>query len=426
MTKINVLVFPAEGNNAVELHNALATCVNIKLFGATSVKRHGRYIYANLIEDIPNISDNRFIDEFNSVLDANAIDVVFPTHDSVALYLAKNRSKIRSKLVLGSLETAEICRSKIKTYELFQNESFMPKRVYEFSDAENLPLFSKPDEGEGSKGACKINTVEELKRIDFSNHLITEYLPGREYTIDCFTNYNGELQYFSVRSRDRLSAGVSVSGVTIKELEPFRTVANIINSKLNFIGLWYFQMREDNFGNPKLMEISTRCAGTMCHTRARGINLPLLSVYTVMGYEVSCQDNDYVVEMDRALIGRYNISYIYDNVYIDFDDTITHNGTVNTEVIKYLFQCKNNKKRIILLTRHGNDILRSLNKFCIHENMFDEIIQIMDGKCKSEYINPEKSIFIDNAYNERADVAKVHNIPVFDVDQVEFLIDWRL
>ena len=44
---------------------------------------------------------------------------------------------------------------------------------------------------------------------------------------------------------------------------------------------------------------------------------------------------------------------------------------------------------------------------------------------KSGYIKPEKAIFIDNAYQERAQVYKNHNIPVFDVDGIEVLMDWR-
>ena len=45
MPKINVLVFPAGEVNSIELHDALSTCVNIELFGASSINRHGEYVF---------------------------------------------------------------------------------------------------------------------------------------------------------------------------------------------------------------------------------------------------------------------------------------------------------------------------------------------------------------------------------------------
>ena len=39
--------------------------------------------------------------------------------------------------------------------------------------------------------------------------------------------------------------------------------------------------------------------------------------------------------------------------------------------------------------------------------------------------NPNDSIFIDNAFKERVEVAKNLKIPVFDVDAISTLIDWR-
>ena len=37
----------------------------------------------------------------------------------------------------------------------------------------------------------------------------------------------------------------------------------------------------------------------------------------------------------------------------------------------------------------------------------------------------EKVIFVDNAYGERLAVKRELNIPVFDVDALPTLIDWR-
>ena len=262
----------------------------------------------------------------------------------------------------------------------------------------------------------------QFNRFIFDNYLVTEYLPGKEYTVDCLTDKDGIMRYVSPRVRKRTMAGISVAGYTETVTEEILQIAQTINSRLSFEGLWYFQVRADAEGKLKLMEISVRCAGGMCLTRAKGINLPLLTVYIALGQEITVFDNDKNVEMDRALVGRYNIHVDYKNVYIDFDDTITLRGEVNPMAVFFLYQCRNKGKRVYLLTRHIEDIKASLEKYAISEGLFDEIVSIQDGTPKSEYIKQHDSIFIDNMFKERLDVKQKCRIPVFDSDSFEFLL----
>lgn len=424
--KINVLVFPAEGQNAYELHDALSTCVNIKLYGATSVVRHGLYIYENYITGVPFINDKKFIDSFNEIIKDYHIDVIFPTHDTVAKYLVDNSSKINAKIISGDKFTVDVCRSKIATYNLFKDTSFVPQRFNSLEDI-SYPAFAKPDEGQGGQGAFKILNESEVRKIDIGSYLITEYLPGEETTVDCLTDHDGKLRYISPRSRKRLLAGVSVSGETETITSEIKAIAETINRRLHFLGLWYFQLKENKNGKNCLLEVAARCAGTMCQTRGKGINLPLLSVYTSMGYDIDVFDNGNIVKMDRALIGRYDLGIVYNYVYIDFDDTITLRGKVNLTTIRFLYQCRNNGKKIILLTRHEYDLDETLNYYAISKKLFDEIIHLGDiQEAKSTYIAHIDSIFIDNAFKDRKEVKESKHIPVFDVDQIEFLLDWRI
>ena len=425
--KINVLIFPAEGSNAIELHDALSSCVNVKVYGATSVERHGKYIFENYISGLPLISDKNFINAFNELIHRYSIDVIFPTHDTVVLFFAQNKALIKSIILGGDLYTATVCRSKIKTYELFSDCSFVPTR-YVVQQKEDIvfPLFIKPDDGQGAVGARKIETEQEFETIDFDKYLVTEFLPGEEYTVDCFTDKDKKLRYVSPRSRERVMAGISVAGKNVECSDEIWEMAKIINERLNFLGLWYFQIKKGKDGRFKLMEISARCAGTMCLTRAKGINLPLLSVYAACGQEVTIFDNSYQVQMDRALVGRYFIDYEYDIVYLDFDDTITLNGKVNLNVIRFIYQCHNKGKQLVLLTRHEKNIQETLHAFAISNLLFSKIVVVGDNEMKVDYIGTTaKAVFIDNSYKERYDVAQKCKMPVFDVDGVEFLLDWR-
>lgn len=423
MAKINVLIFPAGEINAVELHDALSSCVNINVFGASSIERHGKYIFKNYISNVPMINSPIFFEKFNELLIKNKIDVIFPTHDSVADFFATNQRKIKAKVVVADQKTAAICRDKDKTYQLFKKYDFCPQ-VY--NEIINYPVFIKPKQGQGAVGACLINQQAEMPE-DLSDYVICEYLPGIEYTVDCLTDLNGKLLFISPRSRQRLMAGVTVSGQNEKLTTEIEKIANIINDNLTFKGLWWFQIKKDACNKWKLLEISTRCAGTMCLTRAKGVNLPLLSVYIVMGYEnISIIHNSYNIKMDRTLISRYQIDYEYEVVYIDFDDTITWNDGINLKVMWFLYQCQNFGIKVNLITKHINDIYITLEKLSISVGLFNEIIKINPDDHKVTYINPNKSIFIDNAYTERVEVSKKLGIPVFDIDSIDVLMDWRM
>lgn len=422
--QIGVLVFPAGEVNSVELHGALATCVNIKLYGGSSVDRHGPYIFKNYITGIPFINDEKFITEFNNLLKKHEIDVIFPTHDAVAVFLVDNQDKINAKIIAGDKKTSAICRDKQLMYELFANHRFAPK-LYKDTDKIDLPVFIKPKIGAGSVGAVKIETKEDLANVNFAENVVSEYLPGEEYTVDCLTDKDGKLVLASPRSRDRTLAGISVSGQSQPLTEDIKHMAETINKELSFMGLWFFQIKKDTQGKFKLLEVSTRCAGTMCLTRARGANLPLLSVYAAMGMDVGVFLNPYNVTVDRTLINRYKIDYQYDTVYLDFDDTVIIDGKAHLYAMMFIYQCQNAGKKIYLVTRHAKDIYETLAKHNIDKNLFAEIIHMDEKTAKIDHVKPEKAIFIDNAYQERKFVYDKYKIPVFDVDAIEVLLDWR-
>ena len=113
----------------------------------------------------------------------------------------------------------------------------------------------------------------------------------------------------------------------------------------------------------------------------------------------------------------------YKYVYIDFDDTIIVDGKVNTDVIKFLYQSKNFGKKIILLSRHNGKIEKTLENFSLSPKLFDSIIKIKGDKRKSDYIQKENAIFVDDSFAERKEVFDNLGIPVFALDAVQALFE---
>jgi hypothetical protein len=104
-----------------------------------------------------------------------------------------------------------------------------------------------------------------------------------------------------------------------------------------------------------------------------------------------------------------------------FDESPSSRVERIRNVVKFLIQAINQGKKICLLSRHREGHLAAKLKELRILDLFDEVRQIGDGCSKAEFIS-EGSIFIDDSFGERQDVARKRGIPVFAVDAIEALL----
>lgn len=421
--KQRVLIFPCGTEIGLEIHRALSGSIHFEMIGASSVADHGKYVYKEYVEGVPFVDSDSFIPAIQEICRKYHVDFIFPAHDSVVLKLAQYQDRLPAQVITSALETCEMARSKRKTYEKLKGVVPCPQ-VYSADDLQiPFPVFAKPDVGQGSKGACKINSAQELKMAcrQNPNLIITEFLPGEEYTVDCFTDFRGELLFVGARQRLRISNGISVRTVPVQD-SALEQMAAEINRTCSFNGMWFFQVKKNSAGEYVLLELAPRIAGTMGLYRALGVNFAQLALYNAMGIEVHVLCNRFDIEMDRALSARYKTNLQYAYVYIDFDDTLVIDGHLNTKAIQFLYQAFNEHKKIILITKHIHDIHNTLQKYALAENLFTQIIHLKPGEEKSSYITEKEAVFIDDSYSERMRVWRQCSIPVFGIDALEALI----
>ena len=426
MSKIRVLVFPCGSEIGLEVYNSVHHSTHFELFGLNSVDDHGKFVYENYIDGIGFINDFNFIDKLNEIIKINKIEIIYPTMDSVISFLKKNESLIHAKILGSSYETASICESKLRTYELLNPVVKCPK-IFKSSSVElKFPLFSKPIVGYGSRNTKKILKKDELVDFDFNNNLLLEFLPGDEYTIDCFTNLDGNLIFVGARERHRTMNGISVNTKSNKLLSlEFKNIANKINNIVKFKGSWFFQMKRDINNEHVLLEIACRFAGSSSVHRIKGINFALSNLFLEFGKSIDFLINDFEVELDRCLSSDYKINLSYNTVFIDYDDTIILNEKVNLDAIRFLFHCINNNKEVILITKHSGNLLNSLECYKISQ-IFKKIIHLKSFEEKSDIILDNlttSSIFIDDSFEERNKVYLNTGIPVFSPDSLCALLN---
>ena len=422
----NILVFPAGTEIAFEIHDALKNSKFVRLFGATSVPCHAEFVFQTCVTGLPFVDDPALIPALNRVIDAYGIDYVYPAHDSALLRFSEERDALHAKVVASARETVGICRSKTRTYRFLSGAPYLPAFYGSPDEIPGYPVFIKPAVGQGSQGARIIRDRSHLEEAlsEGQEYTICEYLPGEELTVDCFTDRHGSLLVVSPRSRERIRAGIAVRSRNLPLTEDLQSIAEDINRRLSFNGAWFFQVKKNAAGQFRLLEIAPRIAGTMGLTRNLGINMPLLTLYNFWGIDVSLIPNREDLLLDRAFISRFQTDLSYSSVYVDFDDTLIIRGKVNAFLMMFLYQAFNQGKRLCLLTRHSTDIFADLEKACIPASLFSEIIRLDEAGAKTDYIAPD-SIFIDDSFSERKRVRDALGIPVFDLDMIESLIDWR-
>lgn len=422
--KKKVLVYPCGTEIGLEIFRAVGNSIHFELIGGSSSYDHGRFVYENHIDDLPFItdkSDENEIIAFNKSISELNIDYIYPAMDGVLTKFSDFRALLDPIVIAPEKETAVITRSKSKTYDLLKDVITVPK-VFNVQDKNlTFPLFIKPDVGQGSRGAMIIKNNEDLKQYGSSDMLLLEYLPGEEYTIDCFTNASGQLVYAGGRTRKRVKGGISVNA--IEDTNPkLIELAKAINAKLDQRGGWFFQVKKNALGNYSLLEVASRIAGTSSFTRNMGVNLPLLTLHMFNGGNIDgVIKNNYTLELDRALYNKFKVDLDYDKVYIDFDDTVLINDKINLQLIAFIYQCINENIPVILITKHDGDINKKLVEKKL-STLFDEVIHLTKEDDKYKYIQEEKAIFIDDSYGERYSVHKKRGINVFDTHMIECLL----
>ena len=429
--KKNILVFPCGSEIALEVYRAVNHSTHFNLIGANSIDDHGQFVFENYIGGLPFITDPDFLEKFRQVVRDNNIDAVYPAMDAVIELLKSNEDFLGCKVVSSPIETTQICLSKSKTYKVLENVVKVPKTFTAdelVMAGEPFPVFAKPDIGYGSRGAKKISSVEDLKAhlALYPSCILSEFLPGKEYTVDCFSSHNGDLLFAAARERCRIMNGISVNTKPVKEnAEEFMDFAKRINSAIKFNGAWFYQVKRDANGSLTLLEIASRFGGSSSLFRAQGINFALMSLFDAFDIPVSVLRNGYDVVMDRALDNKYKLDLKYSEVFVDFDDCIyLEKKFVNDALMAFLYRCVNNGIKVTLLSRHDDEKLGKLDELLDklrNRQVFDRIIHLNPSQKKIDSIDNTDSIFIDDSFAERKAVADKFNIPVFSLDMIEAL-----
>lgn len=422
---IKIGIFPSSSQIGTELISALS---NKKEISTVKISSNELDITSDLF--LVDVHDENFINQLNLLIDREGIDLIYPAHDLVIKKLYSNLLKINCEIIGSAKKTIDLTLNKKTTYEFLTEFDFTPLVYSNVESIIDYPVFVKPRFSFGSKNAYKVSNETMLREIIYGcedDWVICEHLPGNEYTVDCYTNDTGYLSLISPRLRLRIRQGISSETTIVKDpkiVNQINKIAENINSKIQFRGAWFFQVKENPNSLLKLLEIAPRLAGSSSLTRLRYANTPYLTILEFYLKKKIVIDSSNPNSIDRFVETR-KITYFSSNkldfpkkIFVDFDDTLTKDQILNKKLLTLLYFMKLNDVKLNLITRN-QDIYSSLETLNVDKELFEEIIEVRVNMKKSSLINVngEKSIFIDDSYRERSDVKIVKKIDSFDVSE---------
>jgi carbamoyl-phosphate synthase large subunit len=283
--------------------------------------------------------DDVYINRIKTLVKKYGVTVIVPHSIRDRLLLMKEKQYFEEQGVIilsSSIASIELAENKDRFAELCKEIGIpIPKQYIASTDTELLKyakrlgypkrkVIVKPVISHGSRGFRILNEKLDLKTTfytqraestqttiqglldilgtDFPSLIVSEYLPGKEYSIDCLRHENGDYFYALPRTRDIVRMGVCFAG-HMKYDEQLISYARKLSDAMELTTVFGFQFKKDGKGQYKIIECNPRIQGSMVASTLAGANLIGASLQYLLKGKRSEFDIDWDFEFYRTLGG---------------------------------------------------------------------------------------------------------------------------
>lgn len=245
---------------------------------------------------VPPVSDTDFLKAILDICEKENIGLLIPTSDGELLFFAEKKGFLAKKgvqVMVSSPEVIKTCNDKYLFYRfLLENNiptpaTFLTDHCH--SSSCQYPLILKPRYGSGGSGVVKINNEEELRFFIKRNpdSILQEFIDGREYSVDVFADFKGNIITVIPRERIETMCGESYKGRTVSDCQITKYAENI-TKKIKAIGHLTIQCIKNDKGT-LFFEMNPRFGGGAMLGIKAGGNTPLFLVNLMLGETVQPQ-----------------------------------------------------------------------------------------------------------------------------------------
>lgn len=268
---------------------------------------------------IPKADDDNYVEDVLALCQQEKVDLVLPLVTKELFPLAQHQERFQEagvQVLVSSHKAIQTANDKGSCYKYLKESGipvpqfFVAKTMEEFIHAAFMlghpqaPFCFKPAVANGSRGFRIVwdsineadllfnqkpyntfitytHAVKILSSQPFPPLVVTEYLPGDEYSVDCVADH-GKVLLVVPRLRQKMINGISVQGRFEKDTDIMGYCTRIIEA-IGLHGNIGIQIKRNAEGKPLLLEINPRVQGTIVAALGAGVNLPLLAVENAMG-----------------------------------------------------------------------------------------------------------------------------------------------
>jgi carbamoyl-phosphate synthase large subunit len=287
---------------------------------------------------VPPANDPHYIEVLLEIARRETVEIIIPQTTGEVAVLAHQKQEFHAegiKVMVADSAAIDVANDKYELLKIFETLG-LPHPDFGLADSEGKlsefafklgyptkPVVIKPPVSNGMRGLriLKENawnvtrflaekpsgaeiSLDELRSIlrrgpEWPPLLISEYLPGPEYSVDAFRGK--ETAIIIPRLRKVIRSGISFTNIL--DLRP--DIVQYTLKAANCLGLQYafgFQFKLDEENVPKVLECNPRVQGTMVASLFSGVNVIWLAVRETLG---ECSNGNFEISQNDASFYRF-------------------------------------------------------------------------------------------------------------------------
>lgn len=246
---------------------------------------------------VPRVDSENYITTLLRVCKEHQISLLIPLIDTELILLSNHKKDFENigvKLLISDPKTHEICNDKILTANFFALNGFDTPKVYSIDEEIQKgkleqPLLIKPSKGSSGIGVHIVKQSEELEFYAkyLQEPILQELIKGEEYTIDVFTDFDGQVLTAVPRLRIETRAGEVSKGKTICNSLLIQKATDVVNALPGAFGCITVQCFLTENNKVKFIEINPRFGGGAPLSLVAGADYAKYLVETLLNKDVS-------------------------------------------------------------------------------------------------------------------------------------------
>ena len=324
MTKIRLLVTCVGGSTVPTLLDCLdkSSIFSYYLVGVDSKSSGNSRELLDSYYQVPNGSDNRYIEKILEIVKIEKIEFILPGSDEEAMCISKNKkifNDIGVKPIVSNIEVIELITNKYNTYmtlakkgvrvpeyKIVNSIEELRSAIYEYGYPDTT-VISKPVNGRGGRGLYVFEgndnppvwlgngqREKRIKKQDLTEELLGQVIQGDCLVMPALTtpSYDadvvvaaGDVKLTVVRERVN-PAGIPFQGNKIHSDILITQYCQDIATALDLDSIHDIDLMTDQNGEPCIIEVNPRPSGSMAATLTAGIPVVDIAILTLRGMTV--------------------------------------------------------------------------------------------------------------------------------------------